>query len=143
MTTMERVKFYVAGGMGGLSFDEQMEWRNDIEDKINRAAPYTPTYFFQPPYYYQPDGEYHKSEREAMCFDLNRLRHSDVMIVNFNIPSSLGTMYEIAVAHENRIPIIGLNENNADIHPWAFVSCIRLCKTREELVKHICDFYLT
>ena len=143
MTTMERVKFYMAGGMGGLTIEQQMEWRNNIEDRINQAAPHSPTYFFQPPYYYQPDGDYHRSELEAMRFDLDRLRHSDIMIVNFNVPSSLGTMYEIAVAHENRIPIIGLNENSAKIHPWALVSCTRICESREELVNHIVNFYLT
>ena len=137
------VKIYMAGGMAGLTLEQQMEWRDDIQYKILDEADgsHTP-YFFQPPYYYQPNADYHRSELEAMRFDLDRLRHSDIMIVNFNVPSSLGTMYEIAVAHEHRIPIIGLNENNADIHPWAFVSCTRVCESREELVEHICNFYL-
>jgi len=143
MTTMERVKFYMAGGMGGLSFDEQMEWRNNIEDRINQAAPHSPTYFFQPPYYYQPNGSAHRTEREAREFDLYRLRHSDVVIVNFNVPNSLGTAQELAVAYEHRIPVIGLNENKAELHPWLIECCTRVCETREELVKHICDFYLT
>ena len=143
MITMEKVKFYMAGGMGGLSVEEQMEWRNDIEDKINRIAPCIPIYFFQPPYYYQPNGSEHRTEREAREFDLYRLRHSDVVIVNFNIPNSLGTAQELAVAYEHRIPVIGLNEDKAELHPWLIECCTRVCKTREELVKHICDFYLT
>ena len=140
---MDKIKFYIAGGMGGLSIEEQMEWRNDIEDKINQRSSYTLTYFFQPPYYYQPDGDYHRSEREAFMFDLNRLRHSDVVVVNFNVPKSIGTAMELAVAYENRIPVIGLNENKNALHPWLYECCTRICETREELVTHICDFYLT
>ena len=139
---MDKVKFYMAGGMAGLSVEEQMEWRNDIKKRINNSLIHYPTYFFQPPYYYQPNGNYHRSELEAMRYDLDRLRHSDVMIVNFNIKGSIGTAMEVAIAHENRIPIIGLNESNQDIHPWLFVSCTRVCKTREELVEHIVNFYL-
>ena len=60
---MDTVKFYMAGGMGGLSIEEQMEWRKDIENKIKRKTNYyqKSTYFFQPPYYYQPDGTAHRS----------------------------------------------------------------------------------
>lgn len=67
---MDTVKFYMAGGMGGLSFEEQMKWRNNIEDLIcQKIDSRVNTYFFQPPYYYQPDGVIHKSEREARDFD--------------------------------------------------------------------------
>ena len=133
----------MAGGMAGLSVEEQMEWRNDIKKRINNSLIHYPTYFFQPPYYYQPDGDYHRSEREAFLFDLNRLRHSDVVIVNFNVLKSIGTAMELAVAHENRIPVIGLNENKNELHPWLYECCTRICETREELVRHIVDFYLT
>ena len=143
MITMERVKFYMAGGMGGLTIEQQMEWRNNIEDRINIAAPHSPTYFFQPPYYYQPDGTLHRTEREARDFDLYRLRHSDVVIVNFNVPESLGTAQELAVAYEHRIPVIALNEDNNELHPWLVECCTRICESREELVDHIVNFYLT
>lgn len=143
MIIMERIKFYMAGGMGGLSFEEQMKWRNDIEDSINRVSPSTPTYFFQPPYYYQPNGTAHKTEREAREFDLNRLRHSDIVIVNFNVPTSIGTAQELAVAYEHRIPVIGLNEDKVKLHPWLVECCTRVCETKKELVQHIADFYLT
>lgn len=137
------VKIYMAGGMAGLTFEQQMEWRDDIQYKILDEADgsHTP-YFFQPPYYYQPNSEYHKSEREAFIFDLNRLRHSDIVIVNFNAPKSIGTSMELAVAHEHRIPVIGLNEDKNELHPWLYECCTRICESREELVEHICNFYL-
>jgi nucleoside 2-deoxyribosyltransferase len=142
---MTEVKFYLAGGMGGLSIEEQTAWRNDIEKMI---TPYgedvgVSTYFFSPPYYYQPDGDYHKSEKEARDFDLNRLRHSDVVIVNFNVPNSIGTAQELAVAYEHRIPVIGLNEDANELHPWLYECCTRICETKQELLEHIVNFYLT
>ena len=140
---MDKVKFYMAGGMAGLSIEEQMEWRKDIKKRINNSLIHDPTYFFQPPYYYQPDGDYHRSEREAFLFDLNRLRHSDIVIVNFNVPNSIGTAQELAVAYEHRIPVIGLNEDKNELHPWLYECCTRICETREELVEHIVNFYLT
>ena len=140
---MDKVKFYMAGGMAGLSVEEQMEWRKDIKKRINNSLIHDPTYFFQPPYYYQPDGDYHRSEREAFLFDLNRLRHSDIVIVNFNVKKSIGTAMELAIAHENRIPVIGLNEDKNELHPWLYECCTRICETREELVEHIVNFYLT
>lgn len=141
---MGEVKFYMAGGMGGLTIIQQMEWRNYIEDRIKHDNRYDkPVYFFQPPYYYQPNGEYHKSEKEAREFDLNRLRHSDIVIVNFNVPNSIGTAQELAVAYEHRIPVIGLNEDKNELHPWLYECCTRICETREELIEHICNFYLT
>ena len=139
---MDKVKFYMAGGMAGLSVEEQMEWRKDIKKRINNSLIHDPTYFFQPPYYYQPDGDYHRSEREGRDFDLNRLRHSDIVIVNFNVPNSIGTAQELAVAYEHRIPVIGLNENKNKLHPWLYECCTRICETREELVEHIVNFYL-
>ena len=139
---MDKVKFYMAGGMADLSVEEQMEWRKDIKKRINNSLIHDPTYFFQPPYYYQPDGDYHRSEREGRDFDLNRLRHSDVVIVNFNVPNSIGTAQELAVAYEHRIPVIGLNENKNELHPWLYECCTRICETREELVEHIVNFYL-
>ena len=141
---MDKVKFYMAGGMGGLTFGEQMEWRNAIEFSIlHQADGDIIPYFFQPPYYYQPDGNKHRTEREARDFDLYRLRHSDVVIVNFNVPNSLGTAQELAVAYEHRIPVVALNENKNEIHPWLVECCTRICESREELVDHICEFYLT
>ena len=68
------------------------------------------------------------TQHEGMEFDLNRVRSSDLIIVNFNDVYSLGTMAEIATAYERRIPIIGLNENNQDLHPWQTEMLIEFLK---------------
>lgn len=51
-----------------------------------------------------------------MEFDLNRVRNSDLIIVNFNDMYSLGIMAEIAIVYERKIPVIGLNETKQSLH---------------------------
>lgn len=142
MNTKRYIKFYMAGGMSNLSHEEQFGWRLNIQQSINCLLLNCNTYFFIPPYYYRPDGNYHKSEREAMEFDLYNLRSSDVVIVNFNTPSSIGTAMELAIAKELRIPVIGLNEDGKELHPWLTECCTRICETKTELIDHIKNFYL-
>ena len=141
---MERTSIYLAGGMSDLSFEDQMKWRNQVRDAILYGGyEYDiKPYFFSPPLYYSLEDNRHKTEKEAMDFDLNRLRNSDLVIVNFNSPRSIGTAMELAVAYENRIPVIGLNKDNIDLHPWLIECCTRICDDMYELVEHIVEFYL-
>lgn len=141
---MESIRIYLAGGMSGLTFEDQVKWRSKVRDAIlyggydYECKPH----FFSPPEYYPIDEPVHKSEREAMEFDLNALRKSDLVVVNFNAPNSLGTMAELAIAYENRIPIIALNIDGVELHPWAVEFCTRICDDMYELVDHISSHYL-
>lgn len=141
---MEQCRIYLAGGMSDLSFEDQMKWRNQIRNAILYGEyDYTvKPYFFSPPDFYNFEEQCHKTEKEVMDFDLNRLRKSDLVVVNFNAPQSLGTAMELAVAFENRIPVIGLNENGATLHPWLVECCTRICDDMYELVEHVAEFYL-
>ena len=49
---------------------------------------------------------------------------------------------EVAIARENRIPIVGLNENDYNLHPWLVESCVRICDTMDELVNYVTDYFL-
>ena len=140
---MENVKIYLSGGMSNLTLEEQLGWRNRVAGAIvyNRETTKHPI-FFNPPNYYSTDTVSHKSEREAMEFDLYNLRNSNVVVVNFNVPQSIGTAMELAIAKEYHIPIIGLNENNNELHPWLTECCTRICDTLVELVDHVTNFYL-
>lgn len=134
---------YLSGGMSGLNYDEQLAWRNKfIKSMLFRTGANVDVKFFNPPLYYSPNQPYHKSEREVMEYELDRLRKSDVVIVNFNIPKSIGTAMEVAVARENRIPIIGVNELNKSLHPWLVESCLRICGTMDEAEKYLTDYFL-
>lgn len=140
---METVKIYLSGGMGNLSYEEQRKWRSQIikEIKINCHCEKKPI-FFNPVDYYNFTEVRHKSEREVMEFDLNALRNSDLVIVNFNDPNSIGTCSELAIAKELHIPIIGINKDGVELHPWLVEFTTRMCDSLREAVEHVVDFYL-
>lgn len=141
---METVKIFMSGGMSGLSFDEQTKWRKQIRDAIlfggydYQKKPI----FFDPTQFYNFEEKRYKSEHEIMEFDLYNLRNSNLVVVNFNSPSSIGTAMELMLAKELNIPIIGLNKDKNEIHPWTECCCNRICEDVRELVTHIVDFYL-
>ena len=142
---MESVKIYLSGGMSNLSKEEQSKWRSRFKDAI-KFGDYdlnkTPV-FFDPTQYYSIFIPEHKSEREAMDFDLYNLRNSNLVVVYFNDPKSIGTAMELAIANERKIPVIGLAEHGAELHPWLSESCTRICESFAELVQHVVKYYLT
>lgn len=141
---METVKIYLSGGMGNLSFEEQSKWRKQIIDAI-KFGDYDyekKPIFFNPVDYYNFEEVRHKSEKEIMEFDLNALRKSDLVIVNFNDPKSIGTAMELMLAKERNIPIIGYNPNDEALHPWLTECVTRMCDNIREIVEHTVEFYL-
>jgi nucleoside 2-deoxyribosyltransferase len=140
---MESVKIYLSGGMGSLSLEEQSKWRKQIvnEITINRHCEKKPI-FFNPVDYYNFTEKRHKTEREIVDFDLNAVRNADLIIVNFNDPKSLGTCAELAVAYDRHIPIIGINKEGAELHPWLHTFTTRMCDSLREAVDYTVDFFL-
>ena len=141
---MECVKIYLSGGMTGLSLEDQTKWRNRFKNAI-KYGEYDiikDVIFFSPPDYYNFEEEHHKSEREVFEFDLNALRKSDLVVVNFNAPNSIGTAMELILAKELKIPVIGLNKDNLTLHPWLIECTTRMCTDLRELVEHVAEFYL-
>ena len=98
--------------------------------------------FFDPTRFYNLKEKQQKSEREVMEFDLNGLRNSDLVIVNFNDPLSLGTCAELAIAYDMKKPIIGINKEGKELHPWLECFCNRMCESIKEAVEYTVDFYL-
>lgn len=140
---MEKVKIYLSGGMGALSFEEQSKWRNQIINaiKFNYECEKNPI-FFNPVDYFNFEEVRYKTQKEVMQFDLNGLRHSDLVIVNFNDPSSLGTCAELAIAYDMKIPIVGINKDGKKLHPWLECFCDRMCESVKEAVEYVVEFYL-
>ena len=141
---METVKIYLSGGMGNLSFEEQSKWRKQVTNAIlyGKYDCAKKPVFFNPVDYYNFTEVRYRSEREVMEFDLNALRNSDLVIVNFNDPKSIGTCAELAIAKELHIPIIGINNGNQELHPWLVEFTTRMCDNIREAVEHTVDFYL-
>lgn len=140
---MEKVKIYLSGGMGNLSFEEQSKWRQQVQDaiKFNYECEKKPV-FFNPVDYYNFQEVRYRSEREIMEFDLYNLRNSNLIVVNFNDPKSIGTAMELMLAKEYHIPIIGFGVNGQTIHPWLLECCTRVCDSLREVVEHVVEFYL-
>lgn len=141
---MEKVRIYLSGGMGSLSFEEQSKWRSQVINAIkygDKDLEKKPV-FFNPVDYYNFEEERHRSEREVMEFDLNALRNSDLVIVNFNDPKSIGTCSELAIAKELHIPIIGINKDNKELHPWLIEFTTRMCESIREAVDYTVEFFL-
>lgn len=144
---MKNYTVYLAGGMGKFgkdNFDEGNKWRLIFKKRLEscehmNVKAINPNDYFsfkqEPPRYI--------SQREIMEFDLNRVRNADLIIVNFNDMWSLGTMAEIAIAYERKIPIIGLNETNQELHPWQVEMCNRIFTETHELLDYVEYFYLT
>ena len=141
--SMETVKIYLSGGMGNLSFEEQSRWRKQVTMAIkeNYDCAKKPI-FFNPVNYFNFESVRYKTQREVMQFDLNGLRHCDLVIVNFNDPNSIGTCAELAIAYDMKIPIVGINKDGNELHPWLECFCDRMCDSIREAVEYVVDFYL-
>ena len=126
---MEKVKIYLSGAMTGMLIEEQKIWRSNIVNAV-KFGDYSydkKPIFFNPVEYYNFEEENYSSEKEIMEFDLYNLRKSDVVIVNFNNPSSIGTAMELILAKERHIPIIAFGVKNQNIHPWLLECCTKIC----------------
>lgn len=142
---METCRIYLSGGMANLSLEEQSKWRNQIINAIKFGDYHyeKKPIFFNPVDHYNPVEEArYRTEREVMEFDLNALRHSDLVVVNFNNPKSIGTAMELMLAKEMHIPVIGWNPSDEKLHPWLAECTTRLCDDMRETVSHIVEFYL-
>lgn len=148
----DRFKIYLAGRMGGLTYEEYNGWRNKIEYKLRCGIDsvgkrISSIKVFNPANYYNFEEKEYKSQREVMNFDLNLVKNSDVVIVNANgVGQSTGTCIEMYEAYQHNIPILGFWENPDDkesFHPWIETMFTRVDDNMDELVRYVTDFYFT
>lgn len=146
---METLNIYLAGGMqkfGKKDFNESNYWRVHIEQELMKLDCGRQTRICNPNDYYSfyDNAPRYSTMREVMEFDLNKVRNSDLIIVNFNDLKSLGTMAELAIAYEHRIPVIGLcsEENYPMLHPWQKEMCNRIFGDIDELIDYVIEYYV-
>lgn len=143
---MKDFKIYLAGGVSNLNKNEQTVWRNTLIDMIyNRSKAIDIKYnldIISPPDYYTFEEQNYNSDLEAMKYYLRHTKSSDLIIVNFNDPKSIGTAQEIAVAYDHGIPIVGMNLTNEILNPWLTCSCDRIFDNYNDLVNYVFKFYL-
>lgn len=145
---MKNYQIYLAGGMqkfGKEKFEEGNKWRTICKRNLEEDV-YTeymvkvinPNDYFS----FIKEPSKHRTEREIMEFDLNKVRNSDLIIINFNDMYSLGSMAELAIAYEKRIPVIGLDIEKQKLHPWQVEMCNRIFDNINDMLEYVEEFYL-
>ena len=144
---MKDFVIYECGGMGKFgkdNFNEGNAWRKYCKQTLeNYECDYkvrviNPNDFFN----FRDEPPQYETQSEVMRLDLHKLRNSNLVIANFNDMYSLGSMAEIAIAYDRRIPVIGLDIDNQELHPWQVCMCERIFGNIDEMLDYIQDFYL-
>jgi len=144
---IKNFNIYLAGGIskfGKDEFEKSNSWRirckNILEncDSKYKVIVTNPNDYFN----FYDDVPSYKSQREIMEFDLNKVRNSDLIIVDFNDVGSLGTMSEIAIAYERRIPVIGMKFYGEKLHPWQEEMTTRIFTNMHDAMEYVKHFYL-
>lgn len=139
---MKNYQIYLTGGdivKFGEEFEEKNKWILTLKNRLEsfecaNVKVINPNVYFN---------IYENSHREFMELRLNKVRNSDLIIVNFNDVYSLDTMADITIAYERKIPIIGLNETNKELHSYQIDMCNRIFTETYKLLDYVEYFYLT
>lgn len=144
---MDRFNIYLCGGMGKFgkdNFHKGNNWRTYCKSILKKYECDYKVRVTNPNDYFSfaDDPPEYQSQREIMEFDLNRVRNADLLIVNFNDMYSLGSMSEIAIAYEKKIPIVGINLDNQGLHPWQIEMCNRIFGDINQSIDYVKKKYL-
>lgn len=136
------MNIYLAGGITGLSIEEQTAWRIKFQQLLEDIGITNKVTAFNPVDHIEDLHPNKMDEKQAMDYDLTMLRKSDLVIMNFNNPNSIGTACELGIAYEKRIPILGLNLNKVELHPWQKLICHKIFTEWDDMVEYfIKHFY--
>lgn len=142
------MKIYLAGKMGGLSYDEMNEWRKETFHKLLKTAECynKKVNVINPVLYYNFEEIRHQSEIEVEEYDLAHVISSDIIIVNLDgLSSSIGTIIELHDAHyHHKIPVIAFGDKKLynELHPWIKNDITRVENNIDGVVTYVEDFYL-
>jgi len=153
---MREYQIYTAGKMSGISNDEQMKWRYEIDIAIGEIIRncgldrIIKVNMVHPPRYYSYGEDYHKSEREVKEWDTTRVMQSDIVIVNTDyVADSTGTHYELAMCDavnrltNNHIFVVGIgNTKPENLHPWIAESIMRYEHDIQDAAEYIVNYLL-
>lgn len=146
-----KLKIFLSGGMSNIPEEDSKKWRRLFKQskyKNISSAYYADQYIFiNPTTLYKPSEPYDPIvEKEAMEYDLYWVKHSDLIVVNFNSLSSIGTAQEIMLAYTLNKPIIGMIEEDKydQLHPWYKQECIKIFKYKpdklEDIINEIIEY---
>ena len=138
---MDIFKIYLAGKISGISFEESNNWRLVAKDALENIESNKKVVAINPNDYYNFMNIKHLTEKEILRYDLNRVRTSNLILVNLN-GDSIGTAMELQHAYDNNIPIIGYCDDKKKLHPWLDYVCDRVCENIFDTLDYIKDYYL-
>ena len=144
---MRDCQIYLCGGMGKFGkdkFELGNSWRVYCKEALEKYECVYKVKVINPNDYFNflDEPPRYKTQKEVMNFDLNKLKHSDLVIANFNDKYSLGSMSEITIAYDRGIPVIGLDIGKQELHPWQIEMCERIFNDIDEMLDYIEEFYL-
>ena len=145
---MKNFQIYLCGGMGKFgkdNFEKSNTWRIYCKNTLENCECDYNVKAINPNDYFNFKQEVPRyvSQREVMELDLHKLRNSDLVIANFNDMYSLGSMAELAIAYDRRIPIVGLDIDKQKLHTWQIEMCNRIFSDIDEMLDYVEDYYLT
>ncbi len=146
-----KLKVFLSGGMSNIPEEDSKKWRRLFKQskyKNISSAFYVEQYsFINPTALYKPSEPYDSTlEKEAMVYDLFCVKQADVIVVNFNSLSSIGTAQEVMLAYSLDKPIIGMIEEDKydQLHPWYKEECIKIFKYKpdklEDIINEIIEY---
>lgn len=139
-------RIYLCGKCSGLSFEEMNGWRkNFVQLTKTRSNDFVTPKIFNPcdafgAEWYQRELSF-SEKLKIKDFDLSALRLSNLIVVNCkNLETSVGSIYEIAVAKELKIPVIGFNISD-NLHDWLKTALDWECEDLLDTVDYIVKNY--
>lgn len=137
------MQIYLAGAITGLDWDTAERWRFDIKNRIERRSEWK---VINPCDHIPHVKTFTEAiEKGCMMWDLWQLKRSDVVVCDFSHPTSLGTSWELGIAYEKGIPIIGVHTEQKPkdtLHPWWKIAAMHICKDIDELEQYLSKNFL-
>ena len=141
-------KIYTCGKMSGLSYDEQMRWRLNIQNLIQERTSKSVT-FIHPPLYFNYFDNNHKSEREILEWEMAQICDCNIVLVDLTtIDDTIGSHMELGACNAinmfggRHIFVVGIGKSQKPLHPWIEETCIRIEEYAEAAAEFVCDYLL-
>lgn len=113
-------KIFTSGKMSGLSYEDSMKWRKEIEEAVLKIAE-NKVVFIHPPQFFHWNSD---NQEFAKRWEINQIVDSDIVIVDLStISGSIGTHIELGIieginrTRDKKIFVVGIGNPDTN-HPW-------------------------